>query len=75
MTALQIRDLTVRTAQGRELLCGVDLDVDPGERVSLAGNTGNSTGPHLHFEVRIHGEPVDPLPWLEDHGIDLSNNE
>ena len=37
--------------------------VDAGEVVGLSGDTGRSTGPHLHWEVRVDGKPVDPLAW------------
>ena len=45
--------------------------VDPGDVLGLVGSTGHSTGPHLHFEVRVGGSPVDPLPWLRRNGVSL----
>lgn len=41
-----------------------DDEVEAGQVIMLSGSTGNSTGPHLHFEVRINGKAVDPTPYL-----------
>lgn len=39
--------------------------VEPGDVVGLVGSSGLSTGPHLHWEMRVRGVPVDPVQWTE----------
>jgi murein DD-endopeptidase MepM/ murein hydrolase activator NlpD len=51
-----------------ELYPGQEISV--GTKVGLTGDTGNSTGPHLHLGISINGEYVDPFTWMEAHATD-----
>jgi murein DD-endopeptidase MepM/ murein hydrolase activator NlpD len=42
----------------------VGQNITRGEQVGRVGSSGRSTGPHLHYEIRINDEPVDPRPYL-----------
>jgi murein DD-endopeptidase MepM/ murein hydrolase activator NlpD len=46
--------------------------VQAGERIGLIGSTGYSTGNHLHFEVNVRGEHVDPMQYLLARGVDIA---
>ena len=56
--------LSTAYAHNSSLAVAVGQPVAAGEVVSYSGNTGNSTGPHVHFEVRVNGSAVDPLGYL-----------
>jgi murein DD-endopeptidase MepM/ murein hydrolase activator NlpD len=45
------------------------VKVKKGDLLGTTGNTGNTTGPHLHFEVKLNGESVDPQAFFRSHGI------
>lgn len=51
-------------AHNSSITVSTGQQVSKGQTISLMGSTGNSTGPHLHFEVRKNGDYVDPLPWI-----------
>lgn len=64
--------ITTRYAHLSSILVNVGDAISAGEAIGRSGSTGRSTGPHLHYEVRLNGEPIDPLRFLTA-GIKLSH--
>ncbi|MEU6868719.1 LysM peptidoglycan-binding domain-containing M23 family metallopeptidase [Streptomyces sp. NPDC046876] len=75
-------EVVIRHADGKysqyghlsQLSVSVGQAVTAGQRIGLSGSTGNSTGPHLHFEVRTgpsYGSDIDPLAYLRSKGVSI----
>lgn len=72
---------TTLYAHASDVSVTVGQRVEAGQIVGAVGHTGRSTGDHLHFELRAHGQPVDPRRALqkygarvdETHGVNLPN--
>ncbi len=54
-----------RYAHLKNIYVRVSQEVKRGERIGCIGSTGQVTGPHLHYEVRVLGQPVDPYDYLD----------
>jgi len=56
--------VVTKFAHASRLVARLGASVRRGERIALVGNTGLSTGPHLHYEVHVRGRPVNPLRYI-----------
>ncbi len=53
------------------LLVGSGQWVNAGQMIALEGDTGNSFGCHVHFEVYVNGSTVNPVPFMAQYGISV----
>ncbi|HYG59147.1 MAG TPA: M23 family metallopeptidase, partial [Symbiobacteriaceae bacterium] len=56
--------LVTQYAHMSQVSVSVGEKVAAGQHIGYSGNTGVTTGPHLHFMVMVDGTPADPMPWL-----------
>jgi murein DD-endopeptidase MepM/ murein hydrolase activator NlpD len=61
--------LTTLYAHASQLNVAPGDTINPGDKVGEVGDTGKTTGPHLHFEVRVGGKAIDPKKALNAYGV------
>lgn len=67
-------DLETRFAHLSRLAVGAGERVKKGDLIGYVGSTGRSTGPHLHYEVRVDGVAVNPIPYMKETNAQLAYN-
>lgn len=69
--------LTTRFAHLHEISVEEGQEVRPGDPIGLLGSTGRSTGPHLHYEIRIDDQPVNPMNFVRagQHVLQIAEQE
>ncbi len=66
--------ITIVYGHASKLLVHEGQKVQAGDQLGLSGDTGYSFGPHVHFEVRQDNKPIDPVPFMLAHGVDIMNH-
>jgi murein DD-endopeptidase MepM/ murein hydrolase activator NlpD len=66
--------ITTRYGHNSKVLVKAGDKVAAGTPIALVGSTGDSTGPHCHFEVRVDDVATDPVPFMLARGVDLDKD-
>jgi peptidase M23-like protein len=70
-TVVSVEDIDLYYAHQTSIQVRVGEVVSAGQPIGTVGATGNTTGPHLHYEIRVDDQAVDPEPFMIARGIDL----
>jgi len=72
---LHDNQITTRFAHLDKILVKQPQRVEQGQLLGLSGQTGNATGPHLHYEILINGKPIDPFLYTQTRTIRYANGK